>query len=115
MYFPDKVGALRSAAEALRPGGRIAAIGFAAPERNGFFSVPIGIIRRRANLPPPAPGLPGPFSLANGAAKAALAEAGFGEIEAHAVPSPLRLRSAGECARVEGDSFGALQQMLSVL
>jgi len=115
MYFPDKVEALRSAAAALKPGGRIAAIGFAAPERNGFFSVPIGIVRRRANLPPPAPGLPGPFSLANGAAEAVLAEAGFVEIEAETVSAPLRLPSAAECARFERESFGALHQMLSGL
>lgn len=115
MYFPDKVGALRSAAEALKPGGRIAAIGFTAADRNGFFSVPIGIIRRRAKLAPPAPGLPGPFSLANGAAEAALAEAGFVAIESHPVAAPLRLESAAECTRFERESFGALHQMLSGL
>lgn len=115
MYFPDKVGALRSAAQALKPGGRIAAIGFTAPDRNAFFSVPIGIVRRRAKLPAPASGLPGPFSLANGAAEAALAEAGFVAIESHPVAAPLRLKSAAECTRFERESFGALHQMLSGL
>ena len=62
MYLPDKAAALAEARAALRPGGRYAAIVFAEPERNRFFSVPIAIIRRRAELPPPAPGLPGPFS-----------------------------------------------------
>ena len=64
MYMPDKAHALAEASRALRPGGRYAAIVFSEPERNGFFSGPIGIIRRRAQLPPPAPGLPGPFSSA---------------------------------------------------
>ena len=32
-------------------------------DRNGFFSIPVGVIRRRAALPAPAPGQPGPFSL----------------------------------------------------
>jgi ubiquinone/menaquinone biosynthesis C-methylase UbiE len=57
MYMPDKQRALAQARRALRDGGKYAAIVFAEPDRNGFFSVPIGIIRRRAELPPPAPGL----------------------------------------------------------
>ena len=32
-------------------------------ERNAFFSIPASIIRRRAQLPPPAAGQPGPLSL----------------------------------------------------
>ena len=62
MYLPDKARALETARAALRPGGRYAALVFAEPDRNRFFSVPISIIRARAALPPPAPGLPGPFS-----------------------------------------------------
>jgi ubiquinone/menaquinone biosynthesis C-methylase UbiE len=115
MYFPDKAGAAASAFAALRPGGRLAAIGFAEPDRNGFFSVPVGIIRRRAELPPPAPGLPGPFSLAAGAFEAVLQGAGFAAVAAERLPAPLELPSAAECARFERESFGALHQMLSGL
>ena len=56
MYLPDKQRALEEARAALRPGGRYAALVFAEPDRNRFFSVPIAIIRERAGLPPPAPG-----------------------------------------------------------
>ena len=97
----------------MRPGGRVGAIVFSEPDRNGFFSVPIGIIRRRAELPPPAPGLPGPFS-ATGIGEL-LAEAGFHDVEVHRVPAPLRVASAAECARLERESFGALHQMLAGL
>jgi SAM-dependent methyltransferase len=62
MYLPHKAVALEGARAALKPGGRYAAIVFSEPGRNRFFSVPIGIIRSRAQLPPPEPGLPGPFS-----------------------------------------------------
>jgi ubiquinone/menaquinone biosynthesis C-methylase UbiE len=115
MYFPDKAGAAASAFAALRPGGRLAAIGFAEPDRTGFFSVPVGIIRRRAELPPPAPGLPGPFSLAAGAFEAVLQGAGFAAVAAERLPALLELPSAAECARFERESFGALHQMLSGL
>ena len=86
---------------------------FAEPDRNGFFSVPIGIIRRRAELPPPAPGLPGPFSSA--ALGDQLDAAGFRDVEVRRVQAPLELVLRGECARLERESFGALHQMLAGL
>jgi SAM-dependent methyltransferase len=113
MYLPDKHASLESARAALRRGGRYAAIVFAEPERNGFFSVPIGIIRRRAELPPPAPGLPGPFS-ATGIGEL-LEKAGFDEVEVRRVEAPLLMASAAECTLLERESFGALHQMLAGL
>jgi SAM-dependent methyltransferase len=113
MYMPDKRASLESARSALRPGGRYAAIVFAEPDRNGFFSAPIGIIRRRAELPPPAPGAPGPFS-ATGVGEL-LEDAGFSDVEVRRVEAPLLMASAAECARLERESFGALHQMLADL
>ena len=113
MYMPDKPRSLAEARAALRPGGRIAALVFAEAEANGFFSVPISIIRRRAELPPPAPGLPGPFSASN--LHDLLTGAGFAEVEVHRVPAPLVLGSAAECTQLERESFGALHQMLAKL
>jgi SAM-dependent methyltransferase len=113
MYMPDKERAFGQARAALRDGGRYAAVVFAEPDRNGFFSVPIGIIRRRAALPPPAPGLPGPFSCVDLGSQ--LEAAGFRDVEVHRVAAPLLLSSAAECTRLERESFGALHQMLSGL
>jgi len=113
MYLPDKQAALAEAARTLRPGGRYAALVFAEPDRNRFFSVPISIIRTNAQLPPAAPGLPGPFS-AVGLADL-LEAAGFRDVEVHRVVAPLELADAAECARLERESFGALHQMLAAL
>jgi hypothetical protein len=85
-------------------------------QRNGFFAVPVGIIRSRAQLPPPAPGQPGPFSLGGpGVVTDVFTKAGFRDITIDVVPSPVRLASAAECVRFERESFGALHQMLSGL
>jgi SAM-dependent methyltransferase len=113
MYLPNKQRGLERAAAALRPGGRYGALVFAEPEANGFFSVPISIIRRRAGLPAPAPGLPGPFSAANIGEQ--LEEAGYADVEVHRVEAPLLLADAAECAKLERESFGALHQMLAGL
>jgi SAM-dependent methyltransferase len=113
IYFPDQQRALTGMRDALRPGGRVSAVVYSTPERNAFFSRPVQIIRRRAQLPPPLPGQPGPFSLgAPGVLEGALAQAGLGEIEVVAVPSPVRLPSAAACVRFERESFGALHQMM---
>jgi SAM-dependent methyltransferase len=116
IYFPDQQAALTGMRDALRPGGRISAVVYSSADRNGFFSVPVAIIRRRAQLPPPAPGQPGPFSLGSpGAAERAFADAGFRDVTVAAVPSPVRMATSADCLRFERESFGALHQMLAGL
>jgi ubiquinone/menaquinone biosynthesis C-methylase UbiE len=116
IYFPDQQRALKGMLHTLKPGGRVAAIVYSTPDRNGFFSIPVKIIRERAKLPPPLPGQPGPFSLgAEGVLAAALTNAGFRDVVVQAVPSPVKLSSAAECVRFERESFGALHQMMSTL
>ena len=116
IYFPDQQRALTGMLRALEPGAKIAAVVYSTPEKNKFFSIPVSIIRRRAQLPPPLPGQPGPFSLGgNGVLEEAYRQAGFREVRTQIVPSPLRLPSSAECVRFERESFGALHQMLSGL
>jgi len=114
IYFPDQHKALSGMRRVLKDGGRVAAITYSTPENNKFFSIPVSIIRRRAQLPPPLPGQPGPFSLgAPSVIESAFTRAGFREVQVRKVDSPLKLASAKECVRFERESFGALHQMLS--
>lgn len=116
IYFPDQQRALAGIRHALRAGGRFAAVVYSTPDRNPFFALPVGIIRRRANLPPPAPGQPGPFSLGGeGVLAATLEKAGFRDVEVRKVDSPVRLPTAADCVRFERESFGALHQMMAGL
>jgi SAM-dependent methyltransferase len=116
IYFPDQQSALRGMHARLRDGGKVAAMVYSTAESNGFFSIPVSIIRRRAQLPPPLPGQPGPFSLGNPEVlEKAFAEAGFRDIHIEKVSAPVRVTSASECLQFEQESFGALHQMLSGL
>src|SRR5262249_5172107 len=108
--------ALAAMKRALKPGGRIAAIVYSTADNNKFFSIPVSVIRRRANLPPPLPGQPGPFSLGGpGVLEGQLRKAGFREVRTCTVAAPVELPSAADCVRFEKESFGALHQMLSGL
>lgn len=116
IYFPDQQRALRGMYRALKPGGKMAAMVYSTAEMNPFFSIPVSIIRRRAALPPPLPGQPGPFSLgAAGVLEKSFSEAGFTDVETIRVDAPVLLENAAECLRFEKESFGALHQMLSSL
>jgi ubiquinone/menaquinone biosynthesis C-methylase UbiE len=116
IYFPDRARALAGMRSALREGGRVSVVTYSTPDANGFFSVPVGIIRRRAELGPPLPGQPGPFSLGgDGVLAQTLVDAGFVDVEVRRVPSPVVLPSAAECVRFQQESFGALHQLMAGL
>ena len=99
-YFPDQQKALAGMKHVLKPGRRIGAIVYYTADNNAFFSIPVSIIRRRAKLPPPLPGQPGPFSLgADGALAATLGRAGFRDVTVEKIDALVRLPSAAECVR----------------
>jgi SAM-dependent methyltransferase len=116
IYFPDRRRALAEMRRVLKPGGRVVAAVYSTPERNSYFSLSLGVLRRAAALPPPAPGQPGPFSLGGpGVLEGALRDAGFTDVAVRVVSAPLHLSSAAECARFEREAFGAFQQLVAGL
>jgi ubiquinone/menaquinone biosynthesis C-methylase UbiE len=116
IYFPDQQKALIGMHHVLKDGGKKAAMVYSTPEKNQFFSIPVSIIRRRAQLPPPLLGQPGPFSLGSpGLLDEAYRKAGFQDIQTRLVSAPLRLPSAAECVRFVRESFVALHQMMAGL
>ncbi len=116
IYFPDQQKALAGMRHHLKNEGKVAAMVYSTAETNPFFSIPVSIIRRRANLPAPLPGQPGPFSLgAKSKLEKVFADAGFKDIKVETIDAPVRVSSAAECLQFEQESFGALHQMLSGL
>jgi SAM-dependent methyltransferase len=116
MYMPHPVTALREWRRALRPGGRVVVVVFSTSDRNSWGAVPASIIRRRAQLPPPVAGQPGPFSLgAPGVLEGIFHQAGFADSEVRAVPVPLRMASSAEYVRVAREAFGAFNAMMAHL
>jgi len=116
IYFPDQLKALNGMKQKLKTGGKVADMVYSTAQTNPFFSIPVSIIRRRANLPAPMPGQPGPFSLGGeGTLESVFAQAGFRNIEVTRIDAPVRVASAAECLQFEQESFGALHQLMSGL
>lgn len=116
MYMPHPVTALGEWRRALGAGGRVAVVVFSTPERNDWGALPVSIIRRRAQLPPPVAGQPGPFSLGGpGVLEDLLRQAGFAHPEVRAVPVPLRMASAAEYVQLAREAFGAFNAMMAHL
>jgi SAM-dependent methyltransferase len=90
MFMPDPVAALQEMRAALRPGGRVVASVWGAPERNPNFSVPMEIIARHADLTPQDADAPGLFAIPNPEKlETLLREAGFVDVEAFAFETPV--------------------------
>ncbi|CAA9454896.1 MAG: hypothetical protein AVDCRST_MAG37-2840 [uncultured Rubrobacteraceae bacterium] len=90
MFMPDPVGALRELRAALKPGGRVVASVWGAPERNPNFSLPMEIISRHTDLPPQGVDAPGLFAIPTPEGLGALLrEAGFVDVEASAFETPV--------------------------
>jgi ubiquinone/menaquinone biosynthesis C-methylase UbiE len=64
MFLPDIPKAVAEIARVLKPGGYLAAAVWAAPEKNPFFSLTMGVLKSYLTLPPPDPEQPGVFRLA---------------------------------------------------
>jgi SAM-dependent methyltransferase len=90
---------LAGARRALRPGGRLVAAVWAAPDRNPWVAVPMGVLMRRLGVEPPPPGAPGIFALADPARLQGVVEsAGFREVHLEALELPM-----SDCDR--GDDY----------
>ncbi len=100
IFFPDQRGSMKRQVNAIKPGGSVGALVYATPQECRFFSDPVGVIRKHAGLPPPAAGLPGPFSLgAPGVIERLFKDAGLSDVRTQ---KKLKRRS---CLKAQKNAF----------
>jgi SAM-dependent methyltransferase len=117
MLMPDAARALRATRGLLVPGGRLALAVWAAADRNPWLSLVFDAVMGVLGAPPPAPGTPGPFALADPRQlRALLEEAGFDRIEideagmTRSYPSPVEW-----WATMYGSDAGPISRLLRSL
>jgi ubiquinone/menaquinone biosynthesis C-methylase UbiE len=64
MFFPDMLLAAKEMARVLKPGGRIAAAVWGAPNKNFWITATMSVINQHMQLPAPPQGAPGMFRCA---------------------------------------------------
>ncbi|HEY33675.1 MAG TPA: methyltransferase domain-containing protein [Dehalococcoidia bacterium] len=114
MLMPDPKTAMAEIYRVLRLGGRLSAFVSSTPDKNPWFGLSVGILRKHAQLPPAPPGSPGTFSLgAPGVFEGIFHEAGFQRVVTHYVSGSFPLSSAAECVEFLKDI--GLNSMLASL
>jgi ubiquinone/menaquinone biosynthesis C-methylase UbiE len=116
MLFPNPAKALTEMRRVVKPGGKAAVIVFSAIEKNPYHQIPLEIIRRLGNIPPPAPGEPWMFALGDPRALEDLyKQAGFLNVSVQAVSIQRRFQSAAEVIRTMRNNVGDLRELMSRL
>ena len=113
MFFADPVGAFTNIRAHLRPGGRLAFVCFQSIERNPFHIS--ATLRPFLTDPPPSgAATPGPFSLGDPEATAAmLGRAGFADIGRHDVEFTVRAGAIAVYDRVSSTSAGVAPERVA--
>ncbi len=97
MFFADPFAAFANLASALRPAGRVVFTCWQGPGANPWMSLPERAAMAYFELEPPAPGGPGPFSLADpDHITSVLERAGFRDIAIEPAVRELTLSGAGD-------------------
>lgn len=116
MFLPDLPNALKIMRDALAQDGRIAAAVWSIPQKVPTFVMPFEVVMKETGTPPPPPGTPGPFSLANtDLLQDRFRQAGFQDIKIETNTATFRLPSPLEYADFVRSTAAPISAMMAGL
>ena len=116
MLMADPGAALAETRRVLRPGGRLSFSVWGAPERNPWASISGAAIVKHGHMPPPEPGAPGIFAMAEeGRIRELVAGAGFEDPQIDEVSIEWRFEDFDDYWRFVCELAGGLAMVIATL
>jgi len=116
MLCRNRAKALTEMRRVVKPRGKVAVFVFSALEKNPYYEIPIAIVRRLGNIPPPAAEQPWMFDLGGpGVLEDTFVRAGFADLSVHAVSIQRRFPSAADAIQSMRSSAVHLRELMSRL
>lgn len=113
MFLPNLAASLQAIRRVVADGGHVAAAVWGPPDRH-FGSVAMGAIARELKLPPPPPGTPNIFSLADRTAlERSLTQAGFTNVRTEPLNVSLEFESVDVYIRMLQDTSPPIWNLLA--
>jgi ubiquinone/menaquinone biosynthesis C-methylase UbiE len=114
MFLPNLPTALTRIRGLLVPGGRLAAAVWPAPSKVPILDLAFATVRKELNAPPPPPGTPGPFALADTEAlRRSFSQAGFKDIQVETINATFGFDSAESYTKFQQQITAPIQVMLA--
>lgn len=114
MFFGDAPAAFANIARALRPDGRLVLLAWQPLQRNEWLSTFFATLAAGRDIPAPAPGVPGPFSLSDpDRVRQLLTSAGFADVQLTGLAEPMYIGPdpGDACRFVTGQFAGMLHDL----
>jgi hypothetical protein len=116
MLFPNPTVALAEMRRVVKPTRKVAVMVWSTAENNPFHGLPLQVVRDIANLPAPASGQPGLFSLSGaGVLEAVYKQAGFADVAIHSAALRRKFASLQDAIQTMKGSMAVLQDLMAKL
>jgi enediyne biosynthesis protein CalE5 len=114
MFMPDLNRALSGFRQRLVAGGRIAVSVWSTPDKVPMISIGAEMVRKLANLPPPAPGALDPLRLSDtNILSEAFAQSGFTDVTIERMPVTFEFDSAEDFTKMREEVASAFRELLA--